>query len=97
VLVPDGCSVHTLATESDDSALALRALADALGAKDPADLQPASVPPAPTGGRVDPSVLAAAIAATMPERAIVVDEGQYGRVRRPDGVRRAAILTTGCV
>jgi acetolactate synthase-1/2/3 large subunit len=88
-LVPDGCSVHTLATELDDSALALQALADALGANDLADLQSAYVPPGPTGGRVDPGVLAAAIAATMPDGTIVVDEGNTAGYAVP-------MATAGC-
>jgi acetolactate synthase-1/2/3 large subunit len=73
-LVPEGCQVHTLAGEGDDVAGALAALADALGAGGEPDLQPLFVPPAPTGGAIDPVALATAVAATLPDGAIVVDE-----------------------
>jgi acetolactate synthase I/II/III large subunit len=74
VLLPEGCQVHTLATESDDCGHALQALADGVGAKGAPELQPLHVPGAPTGGAIDPNSLAMAIAATLPEGAIVVDE-----------------------
>ncbi len=74
-LTPVGCRVHTLATEVDDCAVALRALAEALGVREPPDLQALLIPPAPTGGPIDLRSLAAAIAATLPDGAIVVDEG----------------------
>jgi acetolactate synthase-1/2/3 large subunit len=74
-LVPSGCTVHTLARPGDDAPGALEALADALGA--PADCAapaPAGRPERPSGA-VSPETLAAAIGATMPEGAIVADEG----------------------
>jgi acetolactate synthase-1/2/3 large subunit len=73
-LVPEGCRVHTLADEVMDCAQALQALAEAVGASGPPDLQPLAIPPAPTGGAIDPHSLAAAMAATLPDGAIVVDE-----------------------
>jgi acetolactate synthase I/II/III large subunit len=74
-LVPPGCLVHTLARPGEDAAGALEALADALGA--PADCgvpTPARRPERPTGA-VTTETLAAAVGLTLPEGAIVVDEG----------------------
>jgi acetolactate synthase-1/2/3 large subunit len=74
-LVPPGCTVHTLARPGEDAEGALEALADALGA--PAD----DTEPAPGGkpewpvGTLSPETLAAAVGATLPEGAIVADEG----------------------
>jgi acetolactate synthase-1/2/3 large subunit len=72
--LPEGCRVHTLVTESDDVLGALEALAGAVGA--PADqmLQAAGPSPAPTGGVIEPDSFAAALGATLPDGAIVVDE-----------------------
>jgi acetolactate synthase-1/2/3 large subunit len=74
-LVPPGCTVHTLARPGEDAPGALAALAEALGA--PADSgQPApSIRPDRPTGAVTSETLAAAIGATLPEDAIVVDEG----------------------
>jgi acetolactate synthase I/II/III large subunit len=74
VAVPDGCQVHTLATESDDVVAALEALAAALGAPAEQMLQADGRSPAPTGGVIEPDSFAAALGATLPDRAIVVDE-----------------------
>jgi acetolactate synthase-1/2/3 large subunit len=74
-LVPPGCTVHTLARPGEDAPGALAALAEALGA--PADGSvpaPAFRPDRPTGA-VTSETLAAAVGATLPEGAIVVDEG----------------------
>lgn len=69
--VPDGCRVDVL-TEPGESALAaLEALADEVGG-DPV-LAPSSVPEVPEG-RLDPQVLAAVVAAVLPEHAVLVDE-----------------------
>jgi acetolactate synthase-1/2/3 large subunit len=72
--VPEGCQVHTLATDSDDVVAALEALAGALGAPPDQQLQAAGASPAPTGGAIEPDSLAAALGATLPDEAIVVDE-----------------------
>src|SRR5581483_5921265 len=65
----------TLATPDEDIPAALEALADALGAPaDAGEFAPASRPPRPTG-RFTPESFAAAIAATQPEGAIIMDEG----------------------
>jgi acetolactate synthase-1/2/3 large subunit len=74
-LVPPGCTVHTLALPGEDAAAALEALADAVNAPpDGALLAPAARPDRPRGA-LNPDTLAAAVGATLPEDAIVVDEG----------------------
>jgi len=74
-LVPPGCTVHTLVHPGEDAAGALEALADAVGApNDAATAVAAARPDRPTGD-VTMETLAAAVAATLPEGAIVVDEG----------------------
>lgn len=69
VLVPGGAEIHTLATPSEDCLGAL----EALDAPRPAILQPASRVEPPSGA-ITIEGLAAAVAATLPENAIVVDE-----------------------
>ena len=74
-LVAPGCTVHTLARPGEDAAGALEALADALGATDDVGVpSPVWRPERPTGA-VTSETLAAAVGATLPEGAIVVDEG----------------------
>ena len=74
-LVPQGCTVHTLARPGENAAAALDALAEVLGApRDSAVPAPASRPDRPTGA-VTTETLAAAVGATLPEGTIVVDEG----------------------
>jgi acetolactate synthase-1/2/3 large subunit len=74
-LVPPGCTVHTLARPGEDAGGALVALAEALGAPAGAGVPaPARRPDRPTGS-VTSETLAAAVGATLPEGAIVVDEG----------------------
>jgi acetolactate synthase I/II/III large subunit len=74
-LVPPGCTLHTLARPGEDAAGALEALADALGAPVDGGLPaPFGRPDIPTGP-VTTDTLAAAVGATLPEGAIVVDEG----------------------
>ena len=73
-LVPDGCTVHTLAVAGSDVAGALAALADAVGvdATDPS-VPDAFRPEGPTGD-ITAETVAQAIGATLPEGAIVADE-----------------------
>ena len=73
VLTPDDCETHTLAAGVHDPEAALTELAEALGTSQPAASQPASRPDRPTGA-LDINSFAAAIAVTLPEHAIVVDE-----------------------
>jgi acetolactate synthase-1/2/3 large subunit len=74
-LVPTGCTVHTLVLPGEDAATALEALAEAVNAPlDSAVPAPAARPDRPAGA-LAPDTLAAAIGATLPDDAIVVDEG----------------------
>ena len=74
VLIPEGRSVTTLATPEQDVALALEALADLIGAPKTAPARAANGPAARPAGALDATTIGAAIAALMPERAIVMDE-----------------------
>jgi acetolactate synthase-1/2/3 large subunit len=71
-LKPAGASLLTLATPQQDVPGALQALAEALGA--PPVSAPTAEPPPLPGGPLTTQSIAAAIAATLPEQAIVVDE-----------------------
>ncbi|HEV8206299.1 MAG TPA: acetolactate synthase large subunit [Acidimicrobiia bacterium] len=71
-LVPDGCDVHILASDSDDAVGALEHLADVVGGADPT-IQPAQRPDRPTGELTGEAV-ANAVGALLPEDAIVSDE-----------------------
>ncbi len=73
-LVPAGCQVHQLAGGADDVAGALEALAEVLGAAAEPPVQPTARPERPSGP-LDAQRAAAAIAALLPEGAIVSDEG----------------------
>jgi acetolactate synthase-1/2/3 large subunit len=73
-LVPDGCEVHELAGPDADVLAGLEALVEALGAGGAApELQPAGRPERPTGALTTESACQA-IAAVLPEGAIVSDE-----------------------
>lgn len=72
-LVPEGCQVHTLAAENDDVIATLQALADRVAPDTQPILAEYIPPPAPIGV-LNVSTLAAAIGATLPEGAVVVDE-----------------------
>ncbi|MBP2369076.1 acetolactate synthase large subunit [Pseudonocardia parietis] len=72
-LVPDGCAVVTLADAPSDAAAALDELAAAVAPDAVADLAPHDAP-APAPGPLDVRSLCAAVAATLPDDAIVVDE-----------------------
>jgi acetolactate synthase-1/2/3 large subunit len=74
-LVPEGCTVHELARPEDDAVDALERLADELSAKRDAGVVQQPARPAPPSGRIDAKTLAEAIAAHLPENAIVADEG----------------------
>jgi acetolactate synthase I/II/III large subunit len=74
-LVPEGCTVHTLARPGEDAAGALELLAEAVGAPVGGSVPaPALRPERPTGALTTES-LAAAVGAVLPEGAVVVDEG----------------------
>jgi len=74
-LVPPDCTIHTLVRPGEDAAEALENLAESLGAAPGlAQRAPAVRPGRPTGS-LNAETLAAAVGATLPEGAIVVDEG----------------------
>jgi len=74
-LVPPGCTVHVLARPGEDAPGALEALAELVGAdQTSATPVPAWRPDRPVG-TLTAETLAAAIGATLPDHAIVVDEG----------------------
>jgi len=74
MLIPEGRGVATLATIEQDVALALEALADLIGAPKTAPARAAKGPAGRPTGALDATTIGAAIAALMPERAIVMDE-----------------------
>ena len=74
-LVPPGCTVHTLARPGEDAPGALETLAEALGAPDDGGVPAPAMRPDRPSGAVTAETLAAAVGATLPEGAIVVDEG----------------------
>ena len=73
-LVPEGCTVHMLAAPDEDTPAALAALAAAVDAPADAPLAAAFRPERPTGA-LNAETMAAAVAALLPEGAIVADEG----------------------
>ncbi|WP_223274782.1 acetolactate synthase large subunit [Tateyamaria sp. syn59] len=73
LLLPEGCEVLSLCGPDGDGAATIAALADRLGARATAPVDaPLAAPPA--SGSITPDSLAIAIAAALPENAIVVDE-----------------------
>jgi acetolactate synthase I/II/III large subunit len=81
-LVPDGAEVLTLADPGQDVAATLEALASLVASDTEPVLAAPDRPDAPTGP-LDVGTLAAAIGATLPEHAIVVDEAQTSGVALP--------------
>ena len=82
-LVPEGCQVHVLAGAGDDVVGALAALAESVGAPaDAAPRQQASRPDLPTGPLTAEAV-AQALAALLPENAIVSDEANTSGLFAP--------------
>jgi len=74
LLKPENCAVHVLAERDEDGAAALSMLLGAIGAQNtPARKQKRAEPVVPTG-KLDPTSIALALAAAIPENAIVVDE-----------------------
>ena len=88
-LSPEGCEVVTLATPAEDVVGALEALADELDAGQRAPLQ-ALETPSPGGGHLNFDTAAAAVAALLPEGAIVVDEALTGAAAFLSRTRGAA-------
>lgn len=73
-LVPDSCSVHTLATPAQDSALSLQKLAQALGASQTAPALQAAQRPSRPRGKLSAEKVCKAVGHLLPENAILIDE-----------------------
>jgi acetolactate synthase I/II/III large subunit len=74
-IIPEACRIHVLARPEEDALGAMRALADELGAAtDSSTVDPGIRPPLPTG-KITAEKVWRALAALMPENAIVSDEG----------------------
>ncbi len=73
-LKPAGAALLTLAAPHEDVPAALQALADELGVT-AAGAAPAAGTTALPSGALTPESIAAAVAATLPEQAVVIDEG----------------------
>jgi acetolactate synthase-1/2/3 large subunit len=94
-LVPDGCSVHLLADAGQDVEEALELLADQVAVSASPVLARAATPPVEPGPLTIAS-LASAVAATLPEHAIVVDEANTSGLALPGalaGAPRHSLLT----
>ncbi|MFZ3218955.1 MAG: acetolactate synthase large subunit [Rhodoferax sp.] len=79
-LVPDGCTVHTLAGLDQDALGSLQALVAQLGAQAVAPaLVEAAVPKRPSG-TLSADKVCQAVAAVLPQRAIISDEAQTSGV-----------------
>ena len=88
-LTPEGCQVHALASPAEDTHAALEALADELGARSAASLEPHETAPSPSGA-LHPGSIGASLAALLPEGAIVSDESITAAAALLPGTRAAA-------
>jgi hypothetical protein len=75
-LAPEDCAMHTLARSEEDGTAALEALAEVCGAPPFAAPAPVEPPPLPRGAALTPETVGMAVAALLPEGAIVSDEAQ---------------------
>ena len=73
-VAPVDCEMHVLAAVDEDGTAALEALAEACGAREALDVVEARRPPLPRGARLTPETIGMALAALLPEGAIVSDE-----------------------
>jgi len=88
-LVPRGCDVQHLAGAHHDIDAALTLLADAVAAE-AAPRNAGFAPPSPEPGPLDLTSFAAAIANTLPDKAIVVDEANTSGFALPAALAHAA-------
>ncbi len=82
VFTPEGCEITTFAAGPDDPVASLSALCDTLDAGG-AELPPSPGRSARPEGHLDVNSLAAAIGATLPESAIVVEEAVTSGIALP--------------
>ena len=73
-LTPEGCAVLALTGDGDDVEASLEALADELGATADVVVETRPTPVVPDAGAPTPASVAQAVAALLPEHAIVVEE-----------------------
>ncbi len=73
-LLPEGCTLHVLASPEEDAVGALRSLADELGAAPSTSAAALQRPDRPTGA-LTAETMAQALGVVLPEGAVVVDEG----------------------
>lgn len=73
-LAPPECAMHALAAPGDNVINALKRLAARIGADKVAPALQELAPPAPPQGELTPETVGAALAALMPEDAIICDE-----------------------
>ncbi len=73
-LVPEGCTVHTLATPAQEAAASLQKLAEALGASGAMPALQAPQRPGRPRGRLTAPKVCKAVGHLLPERAILIDE-----------------------
>ncbi len=88
-LVPEGCTVHALATPVQDAPGGLQKLAARLGAAAAEPLLQAPVRPARPRGKLTAEKVCKAVGHLLPERAIIVDEAQTSGVMLPHFTRGA--------
>lgn len=74
LLIPPGCEVYTAAETNDDNVGVLEALADSLSPQQITESNEKAYTQSDPEGAISLSGLAAAIAATLPEGAVVIDE-----------------------
>lgn len=88
-LVPEGCTVHHLATFEQDALGSLEKLVAQLGAQAATpELQAPQCPELPSG-ELSAEKVCQAIGALLPERAVIVDEAQTSGVKLPSFTRGA--------
>ncbi|HJV69504.1 acetolactate synthase large subunit [Ideonella sp.] len=88
-LVPEGCTVHTLASFEQDAQAALAALAARVQAQAVDPVLQAPVRPSRPRGKLTAEKVCKAIGAMLPEHAIIVDEAQTSGVLLPAFTRGA--------
>jgi len=89
-LVPEGCTVHALATPTEDALGGLQRLAARLGVDAAAPVLQAPVRTERPRGKLTAEKVCKAVGHLLPERAIIVDEAQTSGVMLPHYTRGAA-------
>jgi acetolactate synthase I/II/III large subunit len=79
-LVPNGCEVHELVPPTGDVVGSLEALVDAVGAQGTSAAPQPAAPPVRPAGELNADTVCQAIAAVLPEGAIISDESQTSGV-----------------